>query len=1782
LTTGLSGLAARVADEQIVTELVVDGSGVDQGVAQYTSGMGRAAAATDQVIAGQGRLEESTGKIARAYNSAMGQLDPVFAATQRLNKETSTLELAVRGLNREVMTGGVQAGAQYDSQLAKLQGRIGEVRAATEGLRTGSLTASDAMKTLGVGADRLGTAHAALGKSTNAASFAMRDLGIQSIDVFQGLATGAPIMTTLIQQGAQVGQVMATSGVSISQMGTAIRGALGSALAFIISPLGLLITGAVAVTGAIVALGVAAESNSTRLAKMSLAARGVRDDFAAMTVEAEAASKTLAATTALSTTDARAITSALNQAMDFRGNRSTMVELGKDIQGLAAIMGSEIPDAAKRFTDAMMDPAKASDDLIGKVKGFDKPFADYVKGLQSAGDSNAAFVAFLNKSRDATVGATKPLTELDAATLRLEKSFNGAVGAGKSFTQSLGEPFVQMAAGIENALASVIEKLRSLGKAFPEIMSLIGTAAMQLPGGTITGLAIKAGVQAGGSPAPEPGMAIIKAPGGAQFTVAASVAPAFQGLINELETRGYLINPSDISSYRPGSTVAGTGSPSEHSAGRAIDINASRNRVGSGGDIPPDVARELAAKYGMVWGGDFRNPDPMHFGFDGKQTVPQYIDNSRLATNAGQTQYESSGVISRQLEENTRKQQIAMAALNAEQEKYNKAVGSGADAQAMDTASEAAARQFEVLVKLQGERTNILTTQQAAAKESENTLRPLAAEAGAARDLAAAYEHMRQLGEAAGTGIDRSAWATVQAGKLAELTVQANDNVRAIDLQTAAQNRLTPIIEKGGVAAEFAANREKALEDARKTSLPNTEERIRQVAAETLALNASTLAKRDNQAAASVADSEKQLERLRVEAGLIGATTEERNRELAVMQKRQELGLKLGDQATDEQQKALNAARAVADLSTQIQQQTQALNEVGNMATQAFQTVGNAITQAFIGGQGAAVNFGNVLRGVLTQILQQITQLAIINPILNSVIGGTNRTTLDQVLGALGSSSGSGGVTLTSPGGDILGTLSTGGSVVSGTSSLLQALGYKGLGEQLGLTGEGGLLTGLGGKLGLTGPNGVLSGAGSSINGALATPLWGSGATTATVGTVLGAAGGGFAAGSLVGTGVQALTDKTGPGPEIGAAIGTAIGIAAAPYTGGLSLLASALIGGVIGGAGGGLIGPGPQNAYSGTEVALNDYGRLTIGQTRGQLFDEGKERDITIGDADSINKFLDKIDVKISSIGNLYQVGQNTPGGYQDPTKFGSLASAFPDFRFQSAFDDKDLNKYLSNKSFPDFTTFANEMSEYTQLVRDIIPVLTKTNEVTGSTTDAIKVINAAYGPAIASAQKYGVSIDALTKHQEDAIQDIWEAAHKQIFAYDQQLNIRINNATGENPLGTQLYGFDIQATNEREAFTNQLVGFYGDAYKSTQEYADQMALLEKALGAERVAIQKQYNDQMTAAAKHLDQATRSYDLRYQSASAQIGNDPIQQFNAQITSVDENANQQRAALHDQIVAVYGDTANANAEYAARIVGLDRALNEERLALLQQFNEKFADGMKHLDQATRSYDLRYQSASAQIGNDPAQQFNVQLASFDENARQQRDALHDQITAVYGEGITGVAEYNRRIIGLDRALGEERLALQQQYNDKLAATATQTVVSLSNYALKLQTGAASPLSPQSQLELAQSQFNAVSGAAGAGNINSINQLPGYADSLLSASRVVNGSGAAYVATFQQVLDALTRVSLIPPDTLTSSVVQVEFRTQTQILVASLDELKTEVKGLRQQVQQNSAAPVRNAA
>ena len=112
----------------------------------------------------------------------------------------------------------------------------------------------------------------------------------------------------------------------------------------------------------------------------------------------------------------------------------------------------------------------------------------------------------------------------------------------------------------------------------------------------------------------------IETASGIKTQVHKAAAAAFQGFINELEATGY--NIRQFGGFNVRNKVGGT-TLSEHAFGNAIDINWDMNPFADKliTDLPKEIGL-MAAKYGLSWGGDWRNKkDAMHFEYTG-QTPP--------------------------------------------------------------------------------------------------------------------------------------------------------------------------------------------------------------------------------------------------------------------------------------------------------------------------------------------------------------------------------------------------------------------------------------------------------------------------------------------------------------------------------------------------------------------------------------------------------------------------------------------------------------------------------------------------------------------------------------------------------------------------------------------------------------------------------------------------------------------------------------------------------------------------------------------------------------------------------------------------------------------------------------------------------------------------------------------------------------------------------------------------------------------------------------------------------
>jgi hypothetical protein len=237
---------------------------------------------------------------------------------------------------------------------------------------------------------------------------------------------------------------------------------------------------------------------------------------------------------------------------------------------------------------------------------------------------------------------------------------------------------------------------------------------------------------------------------------------------------------------------------------------------------------------------------------------------------------------------------------------------------------------------------------------------------------------------------------------------------------------------------------------------------------------------------------------------------------------------------------------------------------------------------------------------------------------------------------------------------------------------------------------------------------------------------------------------------------------------------------------------------------------------------------------------------------------------------------------------------------------------------------------------------------------------------------------------------------------------------------------------------------------------------------------------------------------------------------------------------------------------------------------------------------------RLLNAQATLSGNPADALNAALYTFDNaTARTQRQQLSDNLTGLWGDAFKTTQGFANEMAALDKTLAAERLVIvkqgndailqaQKQASDQAQQNASALVTSLTDYARKLQIGQDSPLSPQAQYDLASRQFNAVAGAAQAGNFASMQQLTSFADALLQTSRTVFGSGIGFAQDNERVLNVIQSISDMTDSQLTADAMAQIAETQTQTIVDNLAQLRTVMQQVLAQLRTNGSRPAALAA
>ena len=304
------------------------------------------------------------------------------------------------------------------------------------------------------------TASVALARQTGSTSLAMRNLGIQSFDVFQQLASGAPVMLTFIQQGGQVAQVAAASGTSMGALAKEVAGAL-----LRINPFALAIGAATLTMGGFAA---ASEVAARQQAGLQNTIRATRGDYLALSEAAEAAARAVAGSTGVGAGAARTAAAQFAAQPNFAGGRAELETLLRIADDVAARLGLAFPEAAAKMAAGMRDATVLARDLEGQLTGFNAEMTRSIALQVRAGDAAGAYDRILRRVADATKGAAEQSkTGLQRALQDLANEFTLSGSGATTFGDVMlrwGEHYVRY---LQFLVTSTKEAASAIGRLLP-------------------------------------------------------------------------------------------------------------------------------------------------------------------------------------------------------------------------------------------------------------------------------------------------------------------------------------------------------------------------------------------------------------------------------------------------------------------------------------------------------------------------------------------------------------------------------------------------------------------------------------------------------------------------------------------------------------------------------------------------------------------------------------------------------------------------------------------------------------------------------------------------------------------------------------------------------------------------------------------------------------------------------------------------------------------------------------------------------------------------------------------------------------------------------------------------------------------------------------------------------------------------------------------------------------------------------------------------------------------
>lgn len=1734
----------------------------------------------------------------KTMDATRAKFDPLFKASKAYEVVLNDLNLAVK------------SGAVSEPVYTEALGRMNDAFAKGRDVQS---AASGSLK--------------AYADESTKTGYISRLLGIQVIQTASSITAGMPVWLTLVQQGHQVFDIFLASQMSIKDFGVAMN----SVFSVIGGFSGALTLG---VVGALVAFGVAANSNIAKMADIRSALRGTRDNYSELAQTVEDVSHKIAASSVITTAAAKEAAQAFLSNQYYSGTATDLERLIRDSGDLGRVLGTDAADGAKKLSAGIGDTYKAAEALSPTISTLSGRTLELIKRYQDMGESGKAFALFMSTIEDRIRGQAADISPLAKAWNELSEVFVKTNTTGSSLSTWFANDLANSINSLTGFLKDVIEKFGQLMGLWEKASNFASSTWDKFSSKTSPQDALNQQfAYATGGAAPSP--MNTGATGSSVLTSSSTKEQFINDWMEAAQMAGKRLGNSpevllgqwgnetgwgkNLHDFNAGNIQAGAGYTGNtvirgdnHADGSAYQTQfrsyanpmefaedfvkvLSSDRYSGARNINGDGA---AYAGGLKRGGYFEDPN-------GVRNITRAVDSLQ---NGGLNNGSSSGGVSagqvdqhKLLNDQLQKQfenERALKDLKYQDDLSKIHLVQGQIIEDYGKSSPQYQASIQQEQRLTAEYKNNVGAQELAARARASSLAATEGMTEGQRGLNAAMEAGREIARQTGNpfGPSERLQATIDYlakanQQYAQLNFTINENIKN-------NGELAAAYGTGDQAALTAVASQKALSEAMKLFPDDVVKQGAAVASLTekyLQLDASA-------ARAGVAQqnlsSRDNIDLLNTETATIGMNSDARDVLIAKMRAESEMHRKFGDDILNkEAQEYINLAQSTVQAQQSLTQMQNSFNDLQNIGVTAFDTVGQAITQALVNGNGKAIDFGNVFKGVISSILQEVIKLGVINPILNSVFGG-QRGTLSSALSAY-NSGGSGGLfggsASTSAGGDL--------GAFDGPGSNSNISSFDGPGASA----SGGGLMG--------GATAVLGGAGAVYNigqlvttqsassvavGAAADAFSGAGVSLTAASPSLGiTAEGGLTTLAATSSALSAVTSAL---PYIGAGIGVITSFAKGDYVGGVATLAGAAIGtailpgvgtalgAVLGSTIGGLFGnKHPENPFQTAGVNVQD-GRVVLGTVASQKEDISGALKSVKDFATGVNDYLASVHLTIANPnGRIGGVGDNVKGFEQ--VKSASDLFQTLSFRPDGTATNQDSNFYKAESGALAGTKFMTPQELQDQLIKvaqfsDGLDTFGVHLASVGQRLTDIKIGSIdklADGIAAVDAQGKPTAAGQFRTALQNDLPSQTFATTDAFWAEVNKVNQFVNGTLPSllNPV--------IDTTSQLQTQIQTMVKTYADAIAQAQSYGLATEDLTKAQGEAVALLQK---------SALIDLSVSNVAIAKRGASAR-GEDTSQY---DLQTFDLQANQQREALKQQYINIYGSLIPDAQEYGAAAVTLDQTLAAERLkvqtasntALLNQQQAADSAAFKAAVQANRSqYDAQFsvqqtfdsiRARSAAVGGD---QKTSDLITFDDTSKKEYQDYARQLVDFYGNSFSSTQDYQNRLSELETVQQQERLAIVKKYGDAgntITTQAMQTaqqnvgqlVDSLKGYAQSLKTGSDSPLSAVNQYSLSKKAFTEDQQKSNMGDYAATQQLQRLAQDFLSTSRAVNGSGAGYAADYNQVLDALTAVANVPQDVLTNSAIQANLQTQTVALSAKFDELRAELVALRKEYQQQARA------